>query len=204
MTAPLVALAVPSVIAGLLNIPGVSWGPIRNFTDWVGARIVPMGDYHPKAIEWDLAAYGLIAAVAGIALGWRLFAPDAETQQARDRLRIPVLYPLLHNKYYIDDLYMKGVVNPIKGPLARAVDWVNGYVIDAAINGAGAITAWLGGLVYGRLDQQGIDLLLNAAAGGTGGAGGKLRLLQSGKVQQYAGAFVVGALLLVVAFVLVT
>ncbi len=204
MTWPLVALAVPSVIAGLLNIPGVSWGPIRNFTDWVGARIVPMGDYHPKAIEWDLAAYGLIAAVAGIALGWRLFSPEAETQPARDRLEVPVLYPLLRRKYYIDDLYMKGVVNPIKGPLARAVDWVNGYVIDAVINGAGAVTAWLGGLVYGRLDQQGIDLLLNAAAGGTRGAGGKLRLLQSGKVQQYAGAFVVGALLLVVAFVLVT
>ncbi len=204
MTAPLVVLAVPSVVAGLLNIPGVSWGPIRNFTDWVSARVVPMGDYHPKAIEWDLAAYGLIAALVGIALGWRLFAPDADTQAERDRLFVPVLYPLLHRKYYLDDLYMRGVVGPIKGPIARGVDWVNGYVIDGLVNGAGVVTAKLGELVYGRLDQRGIDLVLNAAAGGTSRAGGRLRLLQTGKVWQYAGGFIVGALALVVAFVLAT
>ena len=204
MTVPLVALAVPSVIAGLLNIPGVSWGPIRNFTDWVGARIVPMGDYHPSGIEWDLAAYGLAAAVAGIVLGWLIFSPEAATQAERDRLEVPVLYPLLRQKYYIDHLYMQGVVNPVKGPVARGVDWVNGYVIDAVVNGAGFLTAWLGNLVYGRLDQQGIDLVLNAAAGGTRGAGRWLRLVQTGKVQQYAGAFVVGALVLVVVFVIIT
>ena len=204
MTGPLVALAVPTVIAGFFNIPGVSWGPIGNFTEWVGARVVTMGDYHPSAIEWDLAAYGLAAALAGIALGWLLFSPEAETQAARDRLEIPVLYPLLRRKYYIDHLYMHGVVNPIKGPLARGVDWVNGHVIDAAVNGVGLLTAWLGRLVYGRLDQQGIDLVLNAAAGGAGGAGGRLRLLQSGKVQQYAGGFVVGALVLVAVLVIVT
>ena len=204
MTVPLVALAVPSVIAGLLNIPGVSWGPIRNFTDWVGARIVPMGDYHPSGIEWDLAAYGLAAAVAGIVMGWLIFSPEAATQAERDRLEVPVLYPLLRQKYYIDHLYMQGVVNPVKGPVARGVDWVNGYVIDAVVNGAGFLTAWLGNLVYGRLDQQGIDLVLNAAAGGTRGAGRWLRLMQTGKVQQYAGAFVVGALVLVVVLVIIT
>ena len=204
MTVPLVVLAVPSVIAGFFNIPGVSWGPIRNFTDWLGARIVPMGDYHPSGIDWDLAVYGLGAALAGIVLGWLIFSPEAETQAARDRLEVPVLYPLLRQKYYIDHLFMHGVVNPIKGPVARGVDWVNGYVIDAVVNGAGFVTVWLGKLVYGRLDQQGIDLVLNAAAGGTRGAGGRLRLVQTGKVQQYAGAFVVGALLLVVVFVIVS
>ena len=204
MTVPLVALAVPSVLAGIFNVPGVSWGPIRNFTDWVGARIDGILEYHPSGIEWDLAVYGLAAALAGIVLGWLLFSPEAETQAERDRLEVPVLYPLLRHKYYIDHLYMHGVVNPIKGPIARGVDWVNGYVIDAVVNGAGFVTVWLGNLVYGRLDQQGIDLVLNAAAGGTRGAGGRLRLVQTGKVQQYAGAFVVGALLLVIVIVIVT
>ncbi len=204
MTGPLVALAIPSVVAGVFNIPGVSWGPIRNFTDWVGARVVAMGDYHPSGIDWELAAYGLVAALGGILVGWLLFSPEASTQAARDRLEIPVLYPLLRRKYYVDDLYMKGLVNPLKGPVARGVDWVNGYVIDAVVNGAGFVTGWLGKLVYRRLDQQGIDLVLNAAAGGTRGAGGRLRLAQTGKVQQYAGAFVIGAVLLVVIFVSVT
>ena len=204
MTAPLVVLAVPAALAGFLNIPGVKWGPIGNFTEWVGARAVAMGDYHPSSIEWDLAAYGLAAAAGGIVLGWLIFSPEAETQAARDRLEIPVLYPLLRRKYYIDDLYMRGVVGPVKGPLARGVDWVNGHVIDAAVNGAGFLTAWLGGLVYGRLDQQGIDLMFNAAAGGVGGAGGRLRFLQSGRVQQYAGGFVLGVLVLAAVFAVVT
>ncbi len=202
MTAPLVALAVPSVIAGLFNIPGVKFGPIRNFTDWLGARIVVIGDYHPESVDWALAAAGLAAAGLGIVLGWMLFGRDRETQRARDRFEVPVLYPLLRNKYFIDDAYMYGVVNPIKGPIARGVDYINGYVIDGIVNGAGYLTATIGRFVYGRLDQQGIDLAINAAAGGTSGAGGRLRFLQTGKVQQYAGAFVVGALLLVIGFVL--
>lgn len=91
MTVPLIALAVPSVVAGLLNIPGVSWPGIGNFTEWLAVRVVPMGDHHAEAIDFFLAGVGLLAAVAGIVLGWLIFAPDRDTQQARDRLEIPVL-----------------------------------------------------------------------------------------------------------------
>ena len=204
MTAPLVALAVPSVVVGLFNIPGVRWGPVGNFTDWVGARVVPIGDHHASAIDWGLAAAGLGAAALGIGLGWMLFSRDAETQQARDKLEVPVLYPLLRNKYYIDDLYINGVVNPIKGPIARGIEFINGHVIDGIINGAAYLAAAAGRVVYGAVDQRGIDAAVNALASGAGGAGAKLRLLQTGKVQQYAGGFVVGALLLVIGFVIFT
>jgi NADH-quinone oxidoreductase subunit L len=204
MTVPLWGLAVPSVIAGFLNIPGVSWGPIHNFTDWLGARVVTMGDHHAEAINWALAAAGLGAAVLGIVVGWTLFGKDAPTQQERDRFSIPGLYPLLRRKYYLDDLYMNGLVNPIKGPIARGVDFVNGAVIDGIVNGAGMLAAVLAKVVYGGFDQLGIDLAINATAGGTGRLGGALRLLQTGKVQQYAGAFVIGAVLLVIGFVVFT
>ena len=204
MTTPLIVLAVPSVVVGLFNIPGVSWPSIGNFTDWVGARVVTMGDHHATAIDYGLAAAGLGAAVLGILIGWRLFAPDAATQQERDRVEIPVLYPLLRNKYYIDDLYMSGVVNPIKGTIAQGINFINDHVIDGIVNGVGYATAVAGRVVYKRLDQEGIDLVINAAAGGASGAGEKLRRLQSGKVQQYAGGFVLGALLLVIGFVIFT
>jgi hypothetical protein len=41
-----------------------------------------MGDYHPEAIDWTLAAYGLRPPLLGIALGWMLFSRDADTQEA--------------------------------------------------------------------------------------------------------------------------
>lgn len=204
MTTPLIILAVPSVLAGLLNIPGVSYGSIRNFTDWVGARIVPMGDHHPTEINATLAVAGLLAAVLGIVVGRMLWSKDAETQQARDSFRIPVMYPVWQNLYYIDTFYMKWIVGPIKGTWARGIEFMNGHIIDGFINAVGYSTAVVGRFVYGRLDQQGIDLVINAAAGATSGAGGKLRLAQSGKVQQYAGAFVIGAVLLVIGFVIFT
>ena len=52
-----------------------------------------------------------------------------------------MLYPLLEHKYYIDDFYMDGIIRPIRGPVARAVDWFNGHVIDLVINGTGWLMA---------------------------------------------------------------
>jgi NADH-quinone oxidoreductase subunit L len=201
MTVPLIILAVPSAIAGVLNIPGVNFGGFGNFTSWVGARVVPMGDHHPEAIDWTLAAYGLTAGVLGITLGWMLFGRDAESQPERDRLEIPVLYPLLRQKYYMDHLAL-GVVAAVKGPTARAVDWINTYVLDGIVNGVGAGARLAGKFVYGGLDQRGIDMIFNGVSAGADSAGAALRKLQTGRVQQYAMGFVVGALVLVLAVAL--
>jgi NADH-quinone oxidoreductase subunit L len=198
MTVPLVALAVPSVFAGFLNVPGVEFGRFGNFTTWVGARVVPMGDHHPEGIDWTLAAYGLTAGLLGIGLGWMMFGRDAETQVARDRVEIPVLYPLLRQKYYMDHLAL-GLVGFTKGPSARAVDWINTYVIDGVVNGVGASMGVLGRFVYGGLDQRGVDMVFNGASAAADAAGSALRKLQTGRVQQYAMGFVAGALVLVLA-----
>src|SRR5919106_2530835 len=117
MTAPLVALAIPSAVVGLLNIPGVSWPAIGNFSEWLAVRVVEMGDHHAEAIEFALAAIGLAAAVAGGLIGWMIFSKDRDTQKQRDRFQVPLLYPLLHHRYYIDDAAL-GVVGATTGPLA--------------------------------------------------------------------------------------
>ena len=69
-----------------------------------------------------------------------------------------MLYPLLENKYYIDDIYHRGLVVPIRDRLAAAVNWVNGYVIDYVVNAAAFVTKLLGRAVYEGVDQRGIDL----------------------------------------------
>ena len=202
MTGPLVGLAIPSIIFGLLNIPGVSWPGIGNFTEWLGVRVVAMGDHHAEGIDFSLAAIGLAAALAGLALGWLIWSKDRPTQLQRDRFNIPLLYPLLRRKYYVDDAAL-GVVGLTIGPLARFVDWTNTYIIDGFINVVGAATKLLGGLVYNGLDQLGVDGIFNGLSAGADSAGAALRKMQTGRVQQYAGGFVAGALILVVLFVFV-
>ncbi len=202
MTVPLIILAVPSVLAGFLNVPGLKLGSFGNFTSWLGARIVPMGDYHPESINWTLAVYGLTAGIGGIVLGWLLFGPDRDTQAARDRLEIPLLYPLLRRKYFIDDAAL-GLVGFTGGPLARATDWFNTYVLDNIVNGVGGAVRYAGRFVYGGLDQRGIDGIFNGLSAAADSAGSSLRKLQTGRLQQYAMSVVIGALVLVIVVVLI-
>ncbi|MGH8927860.1 MAG: NADH-quinone oxidoreductase subunit L, partial [Acidimicrobiia bacterium] len=197
MTVPLVILAVGAVAAGWVNIPGVSTG----FHRWVEVREV----FHPEeaASGFELGALipGVIAGVLGILLAYFVFYPDRRTQAERDRLEIPLLYPLLRNKYFLDDLYWHGIVAPIKGPIAWGINWINNYVIDGVVNGAAGLSFILSRFVYKGLDQRGIDGLIGGLAAATDSAGSALRRMQTGRVQQYATGFVVGALVLVLAIV---
>ena len=198
MTYPLIGLAALAAVGGLVNIPGA----FTPFTEWLAARVHLPGDHHAAGLHLALAAAGTLLALAGIALGTRLFGRDRATQRERDRFRVPGLYPLLQHKYYMDDLYDYAIVRPVRGPLARAANWSNDYILDGLVNGVGMTMRRLASLVYGGFDQRGIDLGINAAAAAAGGAGGALRRAQTGKVQQYAAALFLGAVLLVVGFLI--
>ena len=197
MTRPLWALAVPAVLVGVVNIPGLTLPWVGSFTSWLSVRSVAMGDHHAEAVNLGLAAAGLAAAAAGLWLGWVAFGRRATERTDRDRVEIPVLYPLLRQKYYLDHVAL-GLVWVIREPGARAVNWVNDYVIDGVVNGVGALCRGLATLVYGGLDQRGIDGVVHGVSVGASGMGGLIRRIQSGRVQQYAGLLVAGLLLLVV------
>ncbi len=203
MTVPLVLLAIPSALAGLFSIPGVTLPGIGSFSAWLAVREVTMGDHHGEAIQWALAGSGVFAALLGIGLGWMIFGKDRDTQEARDGFEVPVLYPLLRNKYYMDDL-ANGVVGATMGPIARFVNWTNTYIIDAVVNSVALLTKGLGSFVYGILDQRGVDGVVHGLSAATDGAGSALRKMQTGRVQQYAASFVGGVLALIIVFVLVT
>ncbi|MFQ5967308.1 MAG: NADH-quinone oxidoreductase subunit L [Acidimicrobiia bacterium] len=199
MTVPLVILAVGALAAGWANIAGLYTG----FADWVTVRAVPIVEHHLESLDVTVAGSGFLAGLVGIGLGYLLYYRDAETQEDRDRFRIPVLWPFLERKYYLDDIYFYGIVRPIRDPIARATNWINDYVIDWIVNVSGYIAGAFARVIYRGFDQRGIDLVVNGVSFATGAAGGQLRFWQTGRVQQYLGAFIVGVLALVVVFVVV-
>jgi NADH-quinone oxidoreductase subunit L len=188
MTTPLLALSVFAIASGWVNIPGVYTG----FTDWVTTRKNKIVEYHPESFDLFALSSGLLAGLLGIALGYYLYQLQGSAETGDDKIKIQPIWSVLENKYYLDDFYFKYVIDPVKINISRAVDKFNTNVIDRFVNGFGQIASLLGGIVYNNFDQNGIDKLLNMSSSGTDSFGGKVKLLQTGKTQQYLMMFLGG------------
>ena len=188
MTTPLLALSVFAIASGWVNIPGVYTG----FTDWVMTRKNKIVEYHPESFDLFALSSGLLAGLLGIALGYYLYQLQGSAETGDDKIKIQPIWSVLENKYYLDDFYFKYVIDPVKLNISRAVDKFNTNVIDRFVNGFGQIASLLGGIVYNNFDQNGIDKLLNMSSSGTDSFGGKVKLLQTGKTQQYLMLFLGG------------
>ncbi|MDQ3915886.1 MAG: NADH-quinone oxidoreductase subunit L [Actinomycetota bacterium] len=178
MVTPLWVLAIASITVGFLGMPVI--GP---FADWIH---VPGEVHHGFSTFYNLIlpAGSVLLALSAIYIGWQVFL--------KDRFRIDILdgpfawaYRFVENKYYMDDLYIRGIVRPIQYTWAKVAYWTNQRVIDGAVNGTG--TAMLAGAkgAY-TIDQDVVDFAVNGAAGLTGASGGLLKYIQTGNVQRYA------------------
>jgi NADH-quinone oxidoreductase subunit L len=175
MVAPLVILAVPTVLIGvLLGIPPES-GVIHTWLESVfeeaealGAGIQPGSILaealsHGEAHGFELFGLGGLLLLAGASVGvagilvarrWYVQDPGAP---ARFVERFPLglgpgMYRASLNKYYFDDLYQLvfargGVL------LSNALWWFDVKVIDGIVNGVGRVAQGLGGA--GRKTQTG-------------------------------------------------
>jgi NADH-quinone oxidoreductase subunit L len=111
-------------------------------------------------------------------------------------------YQLLANKYYLDHLYQGGIVDPIKGAVARGAYWINQNIIDEVVNTAGRANAALGRFVYRYIDQGVIDGSVNISGRGASESGGLLRKVQTGRIRNYASLMFGAAAVLAAVFIL--
>ena len=199
MTMPLVVLSVLAVVSGWVNIPGVYTG----FTSWVGTRGVAINEYHPESFDFAAMSLGLLAGVSGIVVAYLLYMKFGTAETGDEKIKLQPVWKILENKYYLDDLYINGIVNPLKTAVAKAVDQFNSKVLDRFVNSVGLAMGFLGKIVYSNLDQDGIDRIVNSISVGTDDLGGRVKLIQSGRVQQYLSLFLSSVLLVsIIVFVL--
>ena len=113
-----------------------------------------------------------------------------------------IAYAFVANKYYLDDLYEKVIVNAIAHPIAAAAYWTNQHVIDAVVNAVGRAGRMVGGWFYRNIDQGVVDGAVNGSGTMANATGTALQPVQSGKLSQYGGllfgAAAVGAIVLVI------
>jgi NADH-quinone oxidoreductase subunit L len=188
MTGPLIALAGASVLVGFLGAPPL--GGV--FGDWVFFEHRHVADFQPF-----MALTGTVAAAIGIAIGYALYR---EWRERDPLMAFPRVWTVLQRRFYVDDVYMEGIVLPIRDRVSAAVYWTNQRILDGAVNGAAWVTRGSATFVN-WIDRTFVDGLVNAIGGFTGATGGLLRYLQSGNVQWYAVLLFVGVVALTIVFV---
>jgi len=123
------------------------------------------GGHERVGVERSLMLVSSIIAIAGIGLAWYFFVSRPSAADSVAASAAP-LYRLLLHKYYVDELYDGGIVQPIKR-LSTGLLWkgVDAGVIDGLVNGTGSFV----------------------------GAGSSvLRRLQTGSVRVYAASVFLG------------
>jgi NADH-quinone oxidoreductase subunit L len=184
MVAPLVILAVPTVLAGLvLGIPpegGVIHGWLEEVfhgAEEAHAGVLPgsiaAGEHHGFAllgVGGLLLLVGAAVAAGGVWLAYRWYVRKPDTP-ARFVERIPLglgpgMYRASVNKYYVDDLY--GLAFARGGVLlSEALWWFDAKVVDGIVNGAGWLAATIGGWLRkvqtGRVENYGLGIAAGLA-----------------------------------------
>jgi NADH-quinone oxidoreductase subunit L len=196
MVLPLIVLAVGAVLAGFAGIPeGLTGGRITNYfekflepsiarpgsssaeLDRAGLFRTPLEPRSEESLkhgqaaqdhgtEWALMIVSSVIALAGIGIGLFWFGREPLWQPPK----------LLEDKYYVDEAYNAAIVQPLKvGSTNVLWKFIDVGIIDGAVNGAGYLAKWLGGL-----GSQ----------------------LQSGLARSYVAMVVFGALLIIGYFVI--
>jgi NADH-quinone oxidoreductase subunit L len=160
MAIPLLILVVPSVVSGFCGAPFLG----NQFAAFVDSDLHHA--VHEVTFNPLVASISVIVALIGIGLAWAMYGGGKLAPAARLTAQFRPIYELLMRRYYIDDLYNAFVQRVVLG-LGHVATWFDGNVIDATVNGTGALA-----LVVGS----------------------SLRRIQTGQVQAYAWVLFAGFL----------
>jgi NADH-quinone oxidoreductase subunit L len=168
MTMPLVILAVASAVVGWLLFSTNWLAHFLSATPSLTATAVA-ATATPHAFHLDLAIKGTLAAAIGIVLAAIGHLGQRSDGPQLERFLGP-LQPLFANKFFFDQIYAALVVRPLEA-LALVAAFFDRHVIDGAVDAIGGLPVVVGDIV---------------------------RRGQSGLLQRYALAGVMGVLTIVV------
>ncbi len=179
MTIPLWILAALACVGGFLGLPAViGHGEYNWIHHWLGAPYggpvaEPVAVAHDSSfilIEWLLIALGAAIAVGGVIFTMTAYRKHGLAYDGILQRRFGALYRWWGGKYYWDEFYDRTIVRPLMTLADRGFATFDKYVVDGAVNGIGRLTR---------------------------GTSRLLRHIQTGLVQTYAAAIVLGVVLVI-------
>lgn len=148
MTLPLLILAIPSALIGLVGTPFNNY-----FEEFIHPSGEPVAEVLERATEFNLNEFLIMGgnsvgiALIGITLASLMYL-RGKIDPAAIAAKIPALYQLSLNKWYFDNIYNTVFVQGLRR-VARQVMEVDFRVVDGAVNLTGLVTLLSGeGLKY--------------------------------------------------------
>ena len=176
MTLPLWVLAALAVVGGYLGLPEIIGHGHYNWIShhWL-AKVVNNRVLHAEfSTEIILITASIAIAFAGVLLSFRLYNRYGITGDEKVQKFFGGFYKVMQNKFYLDEIYNAVIIRPFVYISEHGVFAFDKTVVDGAVNGAGKVAY---------------------------SAGGILRTLQTGFVQNYA-LIMVGGVLAFVGYLL--
>jgi NADH-quinone oxidoreductase subunit L len=198
MTAPLIVLSIFAIGYGWVGIPEhfpIFGGLVPNwFHEFIGSTLAKL----PESVDFNAVPLltSLGVALGGLFFGW--LAYRNVQSPAQDKLQIRVL----KNKWYFDEIYNVLFIKPAYWFAENVIyKFMDQGVIDGILHIFGPTTGGIGSAIRNYIDVPVINRFFgDGSADVTYWFGGKLRSIQTGRIQQYlilslVIIFVVGGLL---------
>lgn len=185
MSLPLIVLAAVTTFAGFIGVPeqfpvlGQLFGG-----NWL-LRFVGL-QYGENPLNFGIIGISIALSLAGWGTAWLLYGRKPLESGQDDPLisRLGPIRTLIKNKYFIDELYWKGVIRPVLSIAAWVYRTVERAVIDGFLNTLARTAIRLGKVSQGW-DQIIFNGTGNQVGRTTKGFGQVMRAIQTGRLQDY-------------------
>jgi NADH-quinone oxidoreductase subunit L len=175
----------------------------REIADWLAPQ--PAGEesrLHHEHLHHQAHTLAVVVSVCvaslGISLAWLLYVRRIDVP-GRVVAALGQVYTAVRRKYYVDELVDATVIR-LTWTLTHAQKAFDENVVDGGVRAVGGLNK-LGGTFAAWFDRVFIDGAVNAVALASQVFGAAFRLVQTGRIQQYA-AFAVGGAVLTAAWLI--
>lgn len=173
MTVPLILLAIPAVLAGVVFGLPLENGLIHKMLHGVLVPQAAEAHHVSHATSYGLMVLSTIIGIIGIYVAYMFYIKKPDILPAKTAKVAGPIYKLFYNKWYFDEIYQSVIINPIVTISRFLWKGFDVSVIDFTVNAFGYVARFLGNI---------------------------LRYIQTGRIQTYIFTMVVGVILLLTIF----
>ncbi|HBX69198.1 MAG TPA: hypothetical protein DEH25_07405 [Chloroflexi bacterium] len=188
MTLPLMVLAFFSLTYGWVGIPddfmGRNFGPRNWFHDWVASTLP---EHLPTVnFNWLPLLTSVLVASLGLLGGYLVYRKYQAGQEDPVKKALGPIHKILQNKYYFDEIYEVIFIKPAIW-ISETVSYLflDRKIIDGFLHLFARVTYSIGSIFRNYIDMPIINGFGDFMGEGTKKLGKSLRVVQTGRVQQY-------------------